>query len=391
MDAADLRHHIADYLDYVREFNQEVILIDTGVLPLTDQQELVTNPETLLQLENQFAGELVHLLNELQRALGHARQWRIHLENLTRNLYFSPKEQNALFARKQRAVHMLAQEEVQARIRSQTDGLAYLRWVVVNTSDELEQLLIDMRDLGVTGHLFRTLFAQYRSPELMRWEKALDGWLDLDVEAFITALHGFLDEASKPPFSKALHALASYIDVLVNLLDQFSSFSSDFDFLSLEWVSKVQIQFDLLTEASVALHELLFQRTQMGDLYFDHTRSLLNAILPSEIEVTEWYSLFSSNPTKSAHELLPTEIRLDALPYAIRQSEAALASMDDQVQIGSYLLKSVEILPELLKSPIVAKFLDADQQRLDLFRTGRHELLRRLRQLREQSNLFVTS
>ncbi|MFW9934608.1 MAG: hypothetical protein ACFFDU_03630 [Candidatus Thorarchaeota archaeon] len=383
MDAADLRHHIADYLDYVREFNQRVILIDTGVFRPNGQDGLVTHPEAILRIENQFVSELVHLLNELDRALRHARDWRLHLEDMTRNLYFSPQEQIALFERQQKAIHILTKDALKKRIESQTDGINYLRWVVADTGGELERLLIDMRDLGVTDHGFRDFFQKYQSPELGRWEKALDVWLDMDIPALITALQGFLDEASAGTFEKALIALASYIDVLVNLLAQFSAFSSDFDFLSLKWVSKVQIQFDLLTEASVALHELLVQRTQMGMLYVDHERAILNAVLPTEIDVEEWYSMFASNPKKSAHELLPSDIRTDALPYAMRQSETALVSMDDQVQIGEYLLKSVEVLPELLKSPVVAKLLDADRQRLDLFRLGRQELLRRLRHLRD--------
>jgi hypothetical protein len=85
------------------------------------------------------------------------------------------------------------------------------------------------------------------------------------------------------------------------------------------------------------------------------------------------------------------EIRVDTLHYAFPHSEIALVSMDDQVQIGKYLLKSVEILPDLLKSPVVTKFLDADRQRLDLFRTNRPELLRRLRYLQVQANLLETT
>ncbi len=112
----------------------------------------------------------------------------------------------------------------------------------------------------------------------------------------------------------------------------------------------------------------------------------MNAILPKEIDVKEWFMMFASNPTKSAHELLPDDIRMDALPYALRQSEMALTVMDDQVQIGGYLLKSVEVLPELLQSPVVATFLEADRQRLELFRRGRQELLRKLRRLREIAN-----
>ena len=248
-----------------------------------------------------------------------------------------------------------------------------------------------MRDLGVTDSEFRNFFEKYQSTELSRWENALNVWLDVDIESLITALQGFLNEASDTPFGETVHALASYLDVIVNLLTQFSTFSTDFDFLSLEWVSKVQIQFDLLTEASVALHELLLQRTQMGTLYVDHERAILNAILPKEIDVNEWFVMFASNPARSAHELLPAEIRLDTLPYALRQSESALVAMDDQVQIGGYLLKSVEVLPELLKSPVVAKFLEADRQRLDLFRTGRHELLRRVRLIRDRANSIENS
>ncbi|MFX1565631.1 MAG: hypothetical protein ACFFCH_06535 [Promethearchaeota archaeon] len=391
MDAADLRHHIADYLDSVREFNRDVVLIDTGVFHPTDYQQMVTQPEMVLNLENQFVGELVHLLNELDRALRHARDWRIHIEDLTRNLYFSPQDQLALFEKKKKAVRILAQEEVKQRILSQMNDIGYLRWVVADTGGELERLLIEMRSLGVTDREFRNFFAKYQSPELSRWEKALDLWLDVDITSLITGLQGFLNEASEGSFEQALHALGSYLDVIINLLAQFSTFSSDFDFLSLKWVSKVQIQFDLLTEASVALHELLVQRTQMGSLYIDHERAILNAILPKEIDVNEWFTMFASNPAKSAHELLPLDIRTDTLPYALRQSENALIAMDDQIQIGGYLLKSVEILPELLKSPVVAKFLEADQKRLELFRTGRQDLLRRLRFLQDQVTLAETT
>ncbi len=386
MDTADLRHQIADYLDSVRDFNQSVMLIDSGVFCLPDYHELITHPEALLKLENQFIGELVHLLNELNRALHHARQWRTHLENLATNLYFSPIDKKALFKKKQKAVWILAQDDIRTRIQASSDGLAYLRWIAADTGLELEQLLIEMRNLGVTRQGFRNLFGKYQSPELSRWEKALDAWLDVDLDALITALQGFLDEASNTGFKRALHALASYIDVIVNLLSQFSTISASFNFLSLEWMSKIQIQFDSLTEASVALHELLSQRTQVGNLYVDHELAILNAILPTEIDPTEWFVVFAKNPAKSAHELLPQEIRFDALPFALHQAETALVSMDDQIKIGEYLLKSVEVLPELLKSPIVAKFLDADKQRLDIFRSGRFNLFRRLRQIREMVN-----
>ncbi|MFX1510007.1 MAG: hypothetical protein ACFFBR_06845 [Promethearchaeota archaeon] len=391
METANLRSYIADYLDSVREFNRSVILIDTGVFHPTDYQQLITQPEVVLNLENQFVGELVHLLSELDRALRHARDWRLHLEDLTRNLYFSPQNQMALFERKKKAVRILAQDEVKQRIHSQTSDIGYLRWVVADTGGELERLLIEMRSLGVTDRGFRNFFAKYQSPELSRWEKALDLWLDLDIASLITGLQGFLNEASNSSFEQALHALGSYLDVIINLLAQFSSFSSDFDFLSLDWVSKVQIQFDLLTEASVALHELLVQRTRLGGLYVDHERAILNAILPKEIDVNEWFTMFASNPAKSAHELLPPDIRTDTLSYALRQSENALIAMDDQIQIGGYLIKSVEILPELLKSPVVAKFLEADQKRLEIFRTGRHDLLRRLRRLQNQVAITETT
>ncbi|MFX1319681.1 MAG: hypothetical protein ACFE9D_07995 [Promethearchaeota archaeon] len=386
MDTADLRHQLADYLDAVREFNQCVMLIDSGVFRFPDYHALITHPEAILKLENQFIGELAHLLNEINSALNHARQWRAHLENLATNLYFSPIDKRALFEKKQKAVRLLAQDDIKTRIQASSDGLTYLRWIAADTGLELEQLLIEMRNLGVTRQGLRNLFSKYQSPELSRWEKALDAWLDVDLDALITALQGFLDEASNADFNRALHALASYIDVIVNLLSQFSAISASFNFLSLEWMSKIQIQFDLLTEASVALHELLSQRIQVGNLYIDHELAILNAILPDEINPAEWFVMFTKHPTKSAHELLPQEIRFDALSYALHQAETALVSMDDQLQIGEYLLKSVEVLPELLKSSIVAKFLDADKQRLEIFRTGRLDLFRRLRQMREMAS-----
>lgn len=388
MDMADLRSHIADYLDRIREFNQSVILVDTGVLPLTNYTEFITHPEALLKLENDFVNQLIHLLNELNRALQHARQWRIHLENIARNLFFSPPEGVALFEKQKKAVQIVTNGEVQARINSQTDGLNYLRWVAVNTAEELEVLLVDMRTLGVSHSGFLDLFAKYQSPALTQWEKALSTWLDLDIEALITALNTFLNEAGNAPFEKTLLALASYLDVVVNLLIQFSTFSTDLNFLSLEWMSNTQTQFDQLAEAGVLLHELLLLRTKVGMLYVDHELAILNAVLPQEMAVNEWFVMFATNPTKSAHELLPLDIQATAISYGLRQAEGALVSMDSHIQKGEYLLESVEILSQILKSQVLAQFLDADRQRLELFRIRRPALLRRLRTLQEQVNML---
>ncbi|MFW9830743.1 MAG: hypothetical protein ACFFD8_03115 [Candidatus Thorarchaeota archaeon] len=388
MDTIDLRNHIADYLDRIREFNQSVISVDTGIIPLSNYTEFLIHPQALLKLENDFVNQLVHLLNELNRAIQHARQWRIHLENIARNLFFSPIEVVALFEKKKKAIHIVSENKIRTRIESQTDGLSYLRWIVVNTAEELEVLLVDMRALGVSQQGFLDLFIKYQSPELTRWEKALAAWLDWDIDALITSLHLFLNEAGSSPFDTTLHALASYLDVIVNLLTQFSTFSEDFDFLSLKWMSKAQTQFDQLTKAGVMLHELLSLRTQLGTLYVDHELAILNAILPREVEINEWLVMFSTNPAKSAHELLPTDIQLDTLPYALRQAQDALISMETPIRMGEYLLESVKILPTLLKSQVLTKFLNADNERLNLFKEERPKLIRWLRIIQKQLSIL---
>lgn len=388
MDVGELRNLIADYLDFVRAFKQRVFLIESRIFAMPNATEAFTHPEAVLKQENDFVNQLVHLLNELNRAMRHSVQWRIHLDNLARNLYLSPQEMMALFGRKKKAIHLMAAKDVKARITAQTDGLGYLRWIAVDTAEELERLLVEMRALDLASEDILNLFQKYQSPELTRWKRVLSAWLDLDVSSLVLALQGFLDEASLKTFDEAIHALASYIDVVVNLLAHFSTLSKDFDFLSLEWMSKILAQFDQLTKAGVQLHELLSQRTKMGLLYGDHELAIIQAILPSDIVVDEWFVMYATNPTKSTHELLPTDIRIDALPFALRQAEAAILSMESLVQVGEHLLESVQILPQILKSPIVGKFLEVDGERLALFRSARSELLRRLRQLQEKATLL---
>ena len=83
--------------------------------------------------------------------------------------------------------------------------------------------------------------------------------------------------------------------------------------------------------------------------------------------MSQWIVSHYKYPNKSIDELLPASIEASALPLGLQQAEEALIAWDTTIKEGLPSLYNALRLNELLNSPAVAKFLGADQQRVEIF------------------------
>lgn len=374
---------VAEYLDRVRAFTSAVLSVDTGLFSMSSHAVLIQHPESLVQMENDFVNQLLHVLNELQRGLSVAEQWRAHLGGLARNLRLSEAEFATLFDKHRLALQIVQGKAFRDRFAADTDPSGYLRWVAIDTAEGLERLLAATQHLGIQGETFVSTLKLFQSPFLERFEKGVSQWQTVNLDEAAETLRAYLDQAASSDFKETLSSLAQYLDTAVNLFSKLSSPSQEPGVTSSESMAQMRDLFFQLIEASVNLQEFLAHRSQALLLYVEHELTIIHAVLPEGLSATGWFVTFAENQDKTASDLLPSMIMVDTLPYALKQAEEALLEIEPRLKRGEQLLEQAGILRETLESPAVNKFLQADQERITLLRTWRPELLGRIRQLHE--------
>jgi hypothetical protein len=383
-NASDIRSIVADYLDRVRVFTSAVLSVDTGLFSKSSHAVLIQHPESLVQMENDFVNQLLRVLNELQRGLTVAEQWRAHLSGLARNLRLTEAEFAALFDKHRRALATVEAKAFNDRFAADTDAAGYLRWVAIDTAEGLEPLLAATQHLDVLGESFVSTLKLFQSSFLERFEKNISGWQTVNTEEVAETLRGYLDQAADSGLTEGLSSLARYLDTAVNLFGKLATPAQELDMASADWMTRMKDLFSQLIEASVKLHEFLAHRSQALLLYVEHELTIIHAILPEGLSATGWFVTFAENLNKTASDLLPPTIMVDTLPYALKQAEDALLEIEPRLKRAVQLLEEADILRATLESPTVNKLLQADQERITLLRTWRPELLGRIRQLRER-------
>lgn len=374
---------VADYLDRIRVFTSAVLSVDTGIFSPSSHTLLLQQPESLVQMENDFVNQLLHVLNELQQGLAVGEQWRVHLSGLARNLRMTEPEFTTLFDKHRLAVQVVQGKGFRDRFASDTDPAGYLRWVAIDTAEGLEPLLVATQHLGMHGETFASALKLFESPFLERFEKGVSRWQTVNLDDVAGTLRGHLDQAAASDLKETLSSLAQYLDAAVNLFSKLFSSAQEPGAVSSEWMTRMRDLFFQLIEASVKLQEFLAHRSQALLLYVEHELTIIHAILPEGLSATGWFVTFAENPDKTASDLLPPEIMVDTLPYALKQAEEALLEIEPRLKRGEQLLEEASILRATLESPAVNKFLQADKERIALLRTWRPELLGRIRQLHE--------
>jgi hypothetical protein len=332
-------------------------------------------------MENDFVNQLLHVLNELQQGLVVADQWRTHLSGLARNMRLTEPEFRALFDKNRLALQTVQVKGFRNRFASDTDAGGYLRWVALDTAEGLEPLLAATQHVGLHRESFASALQLFQSPFLERFGKSATEWQALKAEELAGRLRGYLDEAAKSELTEALSSLAQYLDTGVNMFSQLSWSTQDPGATSTDWMTRMRDLLSQLIEASVKLQEFLAHRSQALLFYVEHELTIIHAILPEGLSATGWFVTFAENSDKSASELLPPEIMVDTLAYALKQAEEALLEIEPRLKRGEMLLEQADILRATLESPVVNKLLQADKERITLLRTWRPELLDRIRQL----------
>ncbi len=121
-----------------------------------------------------------------------------------------------------------------------------------------------------------------------------------------------------------------------------------------------------LLEGTKNLRNFVQIRSQVYSVLINEQTALLNAVLPEETPVEQVLITLGLNPSQNVGDLIPDPLPTDTLPLALKQAEEELTLWTAAINASIPYLNKALILNQTLQSPAVAKFLQADQQRLEL-------------------------
>jgi len=110
--------------------------------------------------------------------------------------------------------------------------------------------------------------------------------------------------------------------------------------------------------------------------------ALWNAVLPPDTPVAQVLITLGLNPSQETDNLLPNPIPTDTLPLALKQAEEALTIWDISIEASMPFLNKALVLNQILLSPTIAKFLQADQKRMQLYHEWRPRITATFENLR---------
>ena len=383
MGSAKIRQLVSAYLDRVRAFNDQVMSIDSGIYPPAERAQFIHRPDSLLRMENEFVDQLLLLLRNLQQYVSLGERWRSHLYGVSGNLQFTQEEQEQVLARRLGALEVMREKDYIGVFRD-GEWRGYLQWVAVNAAEELERLLAETRYLHSSGKQLLKLVDRFRGDFLLSFRGTLSRWLKVDLKKVTKTLQGWLNRAAYAR-KNLLLPLSRYIDSVVNFLCLFPlpTPEGNYPLPSDEEMERAKRLSSQLVEAGVKVKNFLDQRTRLYLLFIEHELAIIQAVLPKDLSAIKWFVTFATNLSKSAHELLPGKIQTDTLPMALKQATDSLVELDYRLETAEQMLNEAELLIQILRSPAVTKFLQADKERLSIYRSWRLEFLTRLRVLRE--------
>jgi len=364
------------HLKTIRGLILEVASVDSGIYDATRAADLLREPGRIIQLETTWIQSLVDLLHLMERYVRLVERWTSHVAGLMQNLGASEEE----ILRAQRM-----QLTVAELFRHKQYDPEYLRWILTDVSDEVDRLVAESQDLVSDTPRLVKLADQFGGPLLERVKQIALVWMSEDRRGFYAPLLGILQEAhgaTKP--SELLLKLLSYLEGIRTLAastpmfvrpDTSVSYSSD----------ELEASHQLVEQLSQGVENLttfVGLRTETYMLVLQHEEVLMRAARPTSPQVSEPVAPRASDRSQPADRLLPYILAEDALPLAVQLAEEALMELDAKIDAAGPYFDGALLLNNLLQSPATAKFLAADQRRLELYRERRPQISASFERLR---------
>jgi hypothetical protein len=357
-----VRQAPVSHLDTVATFSLKALGIDSGIYDGSHLRAILKEPDTIIRLEQVWIGDLLEAMRIIQRYMGLVERWANHIYGLEHSLGVKETDEARIQRGEVSAVDLLA---------AKSFDKDYLRWVLADTAEELDRLAVANAELLAEVPRLAELVQKFGGAYFEQVHSVAEGWLAGGRFDFSKELVAIIETAYRETNVKGMvRQIGRYLDMMARIVTSGAVFVGTAPstlYTPKLWATHSAVVTQLV-HSTEELNEFVWRRSQVYMFLIRHQEALLQAVLPPTTSITEWLITQYFDEQHPIEEILPATIAVDTLPLALEQAEELLTEWDAAVEAGLPHFRNALRLNDLLKSPAVATFLAADQQRFDLYR-----------------------
>ncbi len=365
-----VRQAFTAHAETVRDYLVALFQVDSGIYKTDELKTILEAPDSTVRLETKWLQSLMDVLLYIQKYIQLVERWVTHTRGLAKNLGATQREVKELENFKLQATDFLQTKNFDQK---------YLRWVLEDTAQELDRLIVTTHQLLFDVTRLIELIGQFSGPFFLNVKQIAINWQEHSRRDFLIPLSTILQEidTSGDP-SLTLQQFGQYLDTIAQVVSAMPIFvleSSSFATYSPQMLKENQRMITQLIESNENLRQFVEIRSQAYSHIISEQTALWNAVLPFESPVGQILITIGLNPSQGVGGLIPDPLPTDTLPLAFKQAKEALTLWSAAIEAAIPNLNKALILNQILQSPTIAKFLQADQERLTLYRQWRPRII----------------
>ena len=373
-----LRQAFANHSETVRDYLVALIEVDSGIYNINQLKAILEEPDSTVRMETKWLESLLEALLFIQKYIKLVERWAEHTIGLAKNLGATQSELIQLERVEIRASQVLESKEFDQN---------YLRWVLEDAAQDLDRLIVASHELLHDAPHLLELVEKFQGPFFSNTQQIASNWQEHARHDFLIPLSSLLQEVdtSGDP-SVTLKQFSQYLDTIAQVVSAMPVLVIESSAISTYTPQGLQSNLGLiqqLIDGSENLQQFVQIRSQVYSVLIGEQTALWNAVLPPDTPVAQVLITIGLNPSQETDELLPTPLPTDTLPLALKQAEEALSIWDVSIGAANPYLNKALVLNQILQSPAIAKFLQAEQQRMQLFHEWRPRIVATFESLRK--------
>jgi hypothetical protein len=358
----NLLQAFAKHAETVRDYLVALIQVDSGIYNIDQIKTILQAPDTTVRMETKWLKSLIESLRIIQKYIQLVQSWSIHAKGLAKNLGATPAEVNKLENFELRASQFL---------QNQSFDQKYFRWVLEDAAQELDRLIAISHELLTDAPTLISLTNEFQGPFFNGSRQIAENWKQHSRKDFLIPLSKQLQEIdTRGDPAITLQQFGTYLDTISQIISVMPIFVTDSSEVVTYSPQALKTNLGLikqLLDGTEHLGQFIQIRSQVYSVLITEQKALWNAVLPAETPAEQVIITMGLNPSQNVDDLIPNPFPIDTLSLAIEQAEEALAMWESAINASQPYLNIALVLNQTLQSPAVAKFLQAEQRRLELY------------------------
>ncbi len=365
-----VRQAFTAHSETVRDYLVALIQVDSGIYKTDQLKTILEAPDSTIRLETEWLQSLMEVLLYIQKYIQLVERWVTHTQGLVKNLGATQRELREFENFKLQASEFLPTKNFDQK---------YLRWVLEDAAQELDRLIATSHQLLFDVSHIVELIEQFKGPFFLNVKQIAENWEEHSRRDFLIPLSNILQEIdTSGDSSLTLQQFSRYLDTISQVVSAMPIFvleSSSFATYSPQMLQENQRMINQLIESNDNLRQFVEIRSQAYTHIINEQTALWNAVLPYESPIGQVLITIGLNPSQGVDGLIPDPLPTDTLPLAFKQAKEALTLWGAAIEAAIPYLNKAMILNQILQSPTIAKFLQADKERLNLYRQWRPRII----------------